>query len=31
MAARTDRADRPITVYVNSPGGAVGSGFSMMR
>jgi len=30
-AARTGRIDRPITVYVNSPGGGVGSGFSMME
>jgi ATP-dependent protease ClpP protease subunit len=29
--ARTGRADHPITVYVNSAGGAVGSGFSMME
>lgn len=29
--ARAGRTDRPITVYVNSPGGAVGSGFSMME
>jgi ATP-dependent Clp protease, protease subunit len=29
--ARQGRTDRPITVYVNSPGGAVGSGFSMME
>ncbi len=29
--ARAGRMDRPITVYVNSPGGAVGSGFSMME
>jgi ATP-dependent Clp protease protease subunit len=28
---RTGRSDRPITVYVNSPGGSVGAGFSMME
>ena len=29
--ARQGRTDRPITVYVNSPGGSVGAGFSMME
>ncbi|MGH2588620.1 MAG: ClpP family protease [Dehalococcoidia bacterium] len=29
--ARAGRTDRPITVYINSPGGAVGAGFSMME
>ena len=29
--ARVGRSDRPITVYVNSPGGSVGAGFSMME
>ena len=28
--ARHGRTDKPITVYVNSPGGSVGAGFSMM-
>ncbi len=29
--ARTGRRDRPITIYINSPGGAVSAGFSMME
>jgi ATP-dependent Clp protease, protease subunit len=29
--ARQGRTDRPITVYLNSPGGSVGAGFSMME
>ena len=29
--ARVGRSDRPITVYVNSPGGSVGASFSMME
>ena len=29
--ARSGRRDRPITVYVNSPGGSVSAGFSMME
>lgn len=29
--ARSGRTDRPITVYVNSGGGSVGSGFAMME
>ena len=29
--ARQGRQDRPIVVYINSPGGSVGAGFSMME
>jgi len=29
--ARVGRRDRPITIYINSPGGAVSAGFSMME
>src|SRR5829696_263330 len=28
---RANRSDRPITVYINSQGGSVSSGFSMME
>jgi ATP-dependent Clp protease protease subunit len=29
--ARANRKDRPITIYVNSPGGSVSAGFAMME
>ncbi len=29
--ARAGRSDRPITAFINSPGGSVGAGFSMME
>lgn len=30
-AARAGRTQLPITIYINSPGGSVGAGFSMME